>query len=273
MRVIILFFIMLSSALITFAQNDIENVTPIIKFNHSKYALQYSNKNEQTGGMLNEYYKKSESYYNWSELLVVHTFPNASFPIEQANVLKEYVSLNYKSHFFGTIEERESIISDFMLVNDKKLPIILEFNIFKFEKNSSNEVVALQYSRRYILNNPLEIYKVKKSLENTRLKYIRKISSTPIPNIITTLVDNGIFLQSDEPEVKPVLKDVDLVETLSEVQLDDNIDDIKSKGIDNKEMDTSVNKVEEIVENQERLTTSKEEIINGENINNLEVQP
>ena len=129
---------------------------PFVKFNKTNFTLLFSEKNSQTNGQINEYYKKHETYTNWSELVAVHHFPNMYSPIEEAKLFREILGLASCPSAITVFEDENRAILDFILINDKKLPIILEFNVFKFEKHNACGTVAVQYAKRYVINNALE---------------------------------------------------------------------------------------------------------------------
>ena len=69
-------------------------------------------------------------------------------------------------------EDESSAIIDFLMIEDKKLPLILEFNIFKFQKDEQCGTIALQYVQRYQIASALEIDQVKKAVVKNHQKPI-----------------------------------------------------------------------------------------------------
>jgi len=81
----------------------------------------------------------------------------------------------------------------FVVVDRHKLPIIVEFNIFKYVKSPVCGTVGLQYARRYRLNSPLEIDKAKKEILKIGLKYIKRLDKLKVPEVINLNIDNGKY--------------------------------------------------------------------------------
>ncbi len=214
-----------------------ENLLPKLNFNGSVYHLQYSDKNKQTGGFINEYYKGAESYNNWTELVAIHYFPNIYSPIEQAKLFRKALGEIYCPSALEVFDDDNKAMLDFVLINDKKLPIIIEFNVFKYEKSDIAGTVAYQYAKRYIINNPLEINKVKKELNKNRLKYIKKVLSTNIPEVITELIDKGQYVVNNQDNID--INDVSIIENekkdiiLTPEIVNEKIEDANTENLEN----------------------------------------
>lgn len=174
----LLLFCTLGSAV--FANND-----NIIKFEGNKYLLQYSTKSEENNGYLNEYFKPGESVNMWSEMLAVHHFPNMYSPISQAESFREYLDeINCPSAIYLDEENNTGMI-DFILIDGNKLPIILEFNVFKYEKSPVCGTVAIQYVKRYSVSNSFEIEEVKKEFAKSRKRVLKDLDKVEIPELVT----------------------------------------------------------------------------------------
>ena len=171
---------------------------PTIKFNKSKYELLYSSKNKETNSYINEYYKHNESYTNWTELLAVHHFKNSYSPIDQAKLLKEGLSSMGCPSAIDVNEKNNTATIDFIIINTKQIPVIIEFNVFKYEKDPICGTIALQYAKRYLLNDRLAIEKIKKSFAKSRVKYIKKVNKFEMPKLIEASVENGEYIKEIE---------------------------------------------------------------------------
>lgn len=170
---------------------------PQLDIDGKKFKLYYSSKNPELGTYMNEYFKPAETYASWTELFVVHHYPNAYNPIEQAKFMREFLGeLNYPSAITINEEENNAIL-DFILIADKKLPIVLEFNVFKYEKNEICGTSAIQYSKRFVIKNALEVATVKKDIEKSREKYLKLIKKVPIPKLVSKDIDKGVILNTE----------------------------------------------------------------------------
>lgn len=175
---------------------------PTVKYKGSVYTLYFSEKSKELGGYLNEYYKQNEMYTNWTELIGVQHYPRVSSPIEHAKEFQTYfTSKNIKSNL-GIDEDRNMAIIDFIMMNKNKLPIILEYNIFKFEKSPLKGVVAIQYAQRYLVGNPLEIDEVEKKIAKKKSKKIKALRRLEIPALINTPIDKGQYLTQNNVQSK-----------------------------------------------------------------------
>lgn len=169
------------------------SLMPSLKLNGSKFTLYYSAKSPEIGSYINEYYKSGETYESWTELVVVHHFPTAYSPIDYAKSMSDYLaSMNCPCSIENDEENNQSLI-DFILIDSSRLPIILEFNIFKYEKSPICGSVALQYAKRYLIYNLLEVDKVKKSFEKDRDKYLNRVKKLEIPDIVTYDIEKGKY--------------------------------------------------------------------------------
>lgn len=155
-----------------------------IKFNGQKYTLLYSAKNIDNNGYINEYYKNAESPDMWSEMVAVHHFPNMFSPLSQAEAFREYLnSINCPSALTVDEKKNEAMI-DFIIISGKRLPIILEFNIFKYEKDENCGTKAIQYVKRYCVTSALQVDIVKREFNKLREKMLKKVEKLEIPNLI-----------------------------------------------------------------------------------------
>lgn len=170
---------------------------PGIRFNGHNFVLCFSKKSSESKGYINEYYKNSENYNNWTELIVVHHFPNAYQPIEQAKSLRDYLALLNCPSAIEVDEVGNTALLDFILVDNNKLPVILEFNAFKYEKSSICGTIAIQYAKRYYILNVDDVGKVKKSFMRNRVKYLKQINKIEIPNIVQKDMDNGRYIDHE----------------------------------------------------------------------------
>lgn len=170
---------------------------PSVKFDGKVFTLYYSAKNSESGTFINEYYKPHEGYTSWSELISVHHFPNAYSPIDQAKAFRDYLGEGLCPSAIEVDEENNSAIIDFVLIDNKKLPIILEFNVFKYVKSLQCGTIAFQYAKRYRINNALEVEKIKKSFMKNRAKYIGQVEKVKIPELVKVEVEEGRYTNNE----------------------------------------------------------------------------
>lgn len=169
----------------------------IVKFEGNKYRLLYSVKSEENNGYLNEYYKFGEGVNTWTEMIAVHHFPNMYSPISQAESFREYLDvINCPSAIYVNEEENTGML-DFILINSQNLPVILEFNVFKYEKSPECGTIAIQYVKRYSVTSSLDIETVKEEFAKLRKRVIKDIEKAEIPKIINKSVN---------PDLKPSLE-------------------------------------------------------------------
>ena len=140
---------------ITFAKNSDKDYT--INFNGDKYHLLYSIKSKDFGGYLNEYYKKGETYNIWTEMVAVHHFPNAYSPIDRIKDFKDYLGSMHVPSSLTFDDKKNTAMIDFVMITEHKMPIVLEFNIFKYEKSKKCGSIAFQYAKRYAATTTLQI--------------------------------------------------------------------------------------------------------------------
>jgi hypothetical protein len=179
-----------------FAKNVKTNM-PCVKFNKQEYNLYYSSINSESNTRINEYYKPNESYTSWTELIAVHHYKNEYSPIDLAQLFRNYLSDNFCPSAMTIDEDDNSAILDFIVIENKKLPIVLEFNIFKYQKSADCGTIALQYAKRYRVNSALEVEKVKKLVEQNRAKDLKKIKKLQIPEIVSRDVENGKYINTE----------------------------------------------------------------------------
>ncbi len=185
-----------------------------IKFDGVEYNLLYSTKNPEFGGYLNEYYKWNETYNNWSEMIAVHHFPNAYSPIDQVKSFREYLgSLNCPSAL--TFDEDKNIaLIDFIMINDHRLPIVLEFNVFKYEKSKKCGSVAIQYAKRYVVTTAFQMEAAKKDFDKIRKRALKQVKNFNVPEIVYKEIDKCKI--EDEP--KEIIPVSDIKQTEDQIQ-------------------------------------------------------
>lgn len=169
---------------------------PRIKFNGAEYSLYYSIKNTNSGTYLNEYYKQGQTYTMWDELLALHHYPNAYSPTVQAKEFRAYLTELGLSSELNEYDDNSAVL-DFVIVDGKRRPIILEFNVFRFVKSPICGSYGMQYAKRYRLNNAIEADKVAKELYKTRSRYIKKLNNMEIPPLITENIDKGVIVSHE----------------------------------------------------------------------------
>lgn len=175
---------------------------PTIKFKGNDYTLLYSAKSQELGSYVNEYYKPRESYASWSELVGIHHYPEAFYPIKHAVLFQAYLDKLGYSNILDSDDENNSAVLDFVVINKEKLPIIVEYNVFKYEKSHDCGTSAFQYAKRIRVNSPLELKDVLDTINSERKRVVRCIKKTSIPDLITKNVENGKYVVEQLPEKK-----------------------------------------------------------------------
>ena len=233
-------------------------------FNKERFHLLYSTKNPDFGGYLNEYYKKGETYNIWSEMVAVHHFPNAYSPIDRIKDFKDYLASMKIPSSLTFDDKRNSAIIDFIVITDNQMPIVLEFNVFKYEKSKKCGSVALQYVKRYAATTTMQIEEIKKDFEKNRKSIINKVRVHKIPAIVTEDIDkciSGIDVNSRISEKIPENSKKDTIdETIKESEIIKEIDETPTE-----KKDVTVS---EKTENSEAIsdnTKKDENIKNNEN--------
>ena len=164
----------------------------VLNFNGSKYTLLYSAKNKDFGGYINEYFKPRETYNTWSEMIAVHHFPNAYSPIDRIKDFKNYLgSMNVPSALTFDDKKNTAMI-DFIMIADQHMPIVMEFNIFKYEKSKKCGSIAVQYAKRYSATTSLQIEQIKADFEKNRKRLIKQVQKLNIPEVIDEDIDKCI---------------------------------------------------------------------------------
>ena len=170
---------------------------PFVKFNGNKYSLYFSAKSPEDGSFINEYYKSGETYENWTELIGVYHYPNEYSPIEFAKSMSEQLNSISSPNTLMINDTSNSALLDFILVDSSRMPMILEFNVFKYEKSPVCGTVTIQYAKRYLINNMLEIDEVKSFFDKNREKCLNKVEKLKIPELVTYNIERGKYVKNE----------------------------------------------------------------------------
>lgn len=157
-----------------------------ITYNGEQYNLLFSEKSTEHNGYYNQYYKKGENEESWTEIIALHHFPNVYSPIEQAYNFREYLGSFRCPSSMTVDEDNNTAMIDFILIDGEKLPIVVEFNVFKYKKYKSCGTIAFQYAKRFEVYNTDEVENVKKSFDKFRLKAINKVKNFVLPDLVST---------------------------------------------------------------------------------------
>ncbi len=155
-----------------------------LNFDGKEYYLRLSEKSAEHNGFYNQYYKAGEGIDNWTEMVAVHHFPNVFSPIEQAYNFREYLESFHCPSSLEADEENNTGMLDFILIDGHQLPIVLEFNIFKYEKSKACGTVAVQYAKKFEVYDTKEVASVKKKFSNFRPRAMKKVKNFEIPDIV-----------------------------------------------------------------------------------------
>ena len=195
-KFLIILTLLITLPLCAFAKSN-KTTMPYVKFNGSKFSLYFSAKSPELKSYMNEYYKTAEGYASWTELIGVHHYPNFFSPIDYAKTFKDYLATSNCPCAVEMDEENNSAILDFLVIDNSKLPIVLEFNVFRCEKSPICGTVCLQYAKRYTIMNALETDKVKKNIVKDREKYIKKIKKVEVPDLVTVDIEKGKYINHE----------------------------------------------------------------------------
>ena len=248
-----------------------------LRFNKNTYHLLYSIKNNETCGYLNEYYKLGETYNIWSEMVAVHHFPNAYSPIDRIKDFKDYLSSMRVPSSLTFDDKKNSAMIDFVLITNNKIPAILEFNIFKYEKSNKTGSLAIQYTKRYSATNTLEVEQIKKEFERDRKTLINKVKHYNIPAVVSQNIDKCISSDSvktdslknaTQKEDEIISSDNGKINVISTDSDKDNINTCNDlTTTDNEQNSTEENDIS--INNTETDETSVIENTNTENEDNI----
>lgn len=160
-----------------------------VKFDNQNYILQFSKKSPSTNGYINEYIKPEENIKNWTEMIGVYNYPNATSPTKLAREMATLVKLTNPQAGVSLMNNKDgkAAIVDFLSWAPSKETgkiDFLEFDVFKFQTYKNNSVISLQYARKYATKDIKSTKDFTKNLKETRKKYLNMLLETPIPKIV-----------------------------------------------------------------------------------------
>ncbi len=157
-----------------------------ITYNGNKYFLMYSSKSSEHNGYYNQYFKSGEDFDSWTEMIAIQHFPNIYSPIDLAHTFREYLGQYHCPSSLSVYDDKNTGVLDFILIDNKeqKLPITLEFNIFKYVKSPDCGSLSMQYAKKYSVANVEQVDSVKKKFEKFRPKALNEIMDTAIPQVV-----------------------------------------------------------------------------------------
>ena len=216
-KIFVLLILILLNINIVLAERNDKNYS--IRFNGTKFNLLYSVKNKDFGGYLNEYYKKGDTYNIWSELVAVHHFPNAYSPIDRIRDFKAYLGSMHVPSSLTFDDKKNTAMIDFIMISDHTMPVVIEFNVFKYEKSKKCGSIAIQYARRYTATTTLQIESIKKDIEKNRKNLISKVKKLEIPELITKDIDKCISAADvvEKPKSEKIEEEISSKETPDEI--------------------------------------------------------
>ena len=253
MKKIVLLFFIFALSLTSVNAKGSKDYT--VKFNGTKYHLLYSVKNKDFGGYLNEYYKKGETYNIWTELVAVHHFPNAYSPIDRIREFKDYLGSMGVPSSLTFDDKKNTAMIDFIMISEKQMPIVLEFNVFKYQKSKKCGTVGIQYAKRYAATTTMQIEEIKKEFEQDRKKVIAKVKKFKVPEVITTDIDKCMSAS-------------DIIEQNKQEELAEE----KEKQVIAEEKNDAVPEVAEVNSAKEEQEKIAEEASSDENVIEIEDQ-
>lgn len=151
-----------------------------IKLANTIYELKYSNCTEQSAICMNEYYKKGEIGFDWTELVTVHYFKNEKDPIGYAEDLAKV------SPYSSVIANEETQRAFLHLVIPAKTEngAYIEQNLFRIEKSPYRKgTTSLQYAKKYSVNNDKERKYFKENVNKVQEDYFKYMNLVNIPDI------------------------------------------------------------------------------------------
>ena len=262
-KILILLVLSLLTSMPVLAKNN------SIKFAGEKYTLMYSKKCPETSGYLNEYYKRNQTYNNWTEMVGIHHIPNAYSPIDQIIDFRKYLNETGCPSSLIFEEKDNAAIIDFVIIEDRHLPVLLEFNVFRYVKNDKCGSQAIQYARRYIVKTEFEKEAAKRDIEKCRKKYIKKMRKFKYPLIISEDIDlgpNAYINKQVEKQNEQKTEEQPVADTVKS-------DDIEKINVDKADVDKAevieeekaLHEVSNKVEITEEKTDIKEDTLKEEN--------
>jgi hypothetical protein len=75
------------------------------------------------------------------------------------------------------------------MIDDSRLPVVLEFNVFKYQKSRKCGSMGLQYARRYVVKTAFETEAAKRDIEKNRKKILSRVKHYTIPALVYSEVD------------------------------------------------------------------------------------
>ena len=251
-KIFVLLIFVAISINVTFAAKDYS-----VNFNGNKFHLLYSVKNKDFGGYLNEYYKKGDTYNIWSEMIAVHHFPNAYSPIDRIKDFKDYLGSMQIPSSLTFDDKNNTAMIDFIMISEHNMPIIMEFNIFKYEKSKKCGSIAIQYAKRYTATTTMQIENIKKDIEKNRKSLINKVKHFEIPEVISTDIDKCISannVKSETNEQNPEQKDI----IANEEKITANIEENNNTDLPDENINTTETVPDEKeLDNNIEITTEK----------------
>ena len=224
-KFLIIFILVLVGIQPTFAKE--KKIKPF-KFDGKKFELLYSKKTDDS--YINEYYKELETYNNWTEMLAIHQFPKAESPVIQVKELKKYLDANGCPNNMKIDYMNNKAIIEFVIESKKRVPVIIEYNIFKY-KMTENGVLAEQYAKRYIARTAFEQEYADQDIEKNQKKIIKKIMKTKYPELITQEIDKCYVpgLEKEKTNKEEVAKENNEEQIVSENAELDNEENITTE--------------------------------------------
>ena len=255
-KIFVLLLLLIFNVSMVYAEKDYS-----VHFNGKKFNLLYSIKNKDFGGYLNEYYKKGETYNIWSEMVAVHHFPNAYSPIDRIKDFKDYLGSMHVPSSLTFDDKKNTAMIDFVMINDHSVPVVIEFNIFKYEKSKKCGSIAIQYARRYTATTTMQIEYIKKDIEKNRKNLITKVKNFGIPEIVTKDIDKCISAADIIEENKPkTTEEITTSEQNTEITTEEKVASEQNTEIPSNE-ETNNNLSEENKPAKEEQTVKEEGIL------------
>lgn len=161
-----------------------------INFDGKIFELKYSVKSSITHTYFNEYYRIKGTYDNWDELIGVYYFPQQTSYINYAKKFNNQIlALGRKPILL--INEKEGFAIIAFLSGGGKIPTKAEYNTFKCQKSPKGGTIAMQYARRYFINNDEDKDAMIADIKKNRARWINNVAKMPMLGIIEKDIDTG----------------------------------------------------------------------------------
>lgn len=162
-------------------------VKPKIIFDDEDYIFQSSDKTPSGDVYVNEYLRIDENASNWTKKIVVIEYSNMDSPMGIARSIEGHIknaNSQASSYVSGTSDDNVAYVDYLTLGQSKETNQmnVLEFNAYKLQKIPGDGVIALQFIKRYSLEDANSNFA--NTFRRDREIIISDMVNMPIPAVI-----------------------------------------------------------------------------------------